>query len=186
MDAVVSRSDAIAGGLVRYFTGKPCSFGHVDERYVCGYQCVSCGALKRRAHYANNTQSEREYKQGRYAKNRQTLIAASSRWNSENRARKNESARIRYQRDPSPLIAKVARRNAAKGNATPAWGNQDVIAWFYQIAAALRNEGLSVQVDHIVPLQSKLVCGLHCEANLQILFTKENITKGNRTWPGKA
>jgi len=40
------------------------------------------------------------------------------------------------------------------------------------------------EVDHIYPLQSKWMCGLHCEANLQILTESQNASKGNRWWPG--
>jgi hypothetical protein len=68
--------------------------------------------------------------------------------------------------------------------ATPAWANQAKIAALYEEAQTLSGMmGEPCHVDHIVPLKSKIVCGLHCEANLQILPGLENMKKGNRVWP---
>jgi hypothetical protein len=39
---IVSRKDAKNLGLSRYFTGKPCKYGHIDERWTAGGSCVTC------------------------------------------------------------------------------------------------------------------------------------------------
>jgi hypothetical protein len=44
--------------------------------------------------------------------------------------------------------------------------------------------GLQHDVDHVVPLVSGLVCGLHNEANLSVIPASLNRSKGNRFWPG--
>lgn len=39
---IISRSEAIATGSSRYFTGTPCKSGHVCERRVSDWKCVAC------------------------------------------------------------------------------------------------------------------------------------------------
>ena len=66
----------------------------------------------------------------------------------------------------------AAKRRARKLHATPSWANLDIIREIYANA-----EGM--HVDHIIPLQGELVCGLHVENNLQYLTPKENLQKSN-------
>jgi transcriptional regulator with XRE-family HTH domain len=45
--AIISRADAKAKGLQRYFTGEPCIHGHVSERQTINKNCVDCSRLQR-------------------------------------------------------------------------------------------------------------------------------------------
>jgi hypothetical protein len=47
---VSTGAEARHNGLARYFTGKPCKFGHVAERYSHNGQCLECGKLASKAH----------------------------------------------------------------------------------------------------------------------------------------
>ena len=85
--------------------------------------------------------------------------------------------------NPHIMYASVAKRRATKLQAIPSWANKEHINSIYLLASINRKAGLDVHVDHIVPLQSKWVCGLHCESNLQLLHSSDNIAKGNRHWP---
>ena len=79
---------------------------------------------------------------------------------------------------------KNSRRTRVRKGATPAWANLDQILAIYRMAQQLASQtGAKYHVDHIVPLQSDIVCGLHCEANLQVLPALANLQKHNRAWP---
>jgi len=73
-------------------------------------------------------------------------------------------------------------RRCAKIERTVTWANLDVIKAIYTECAALNAEHgkRTYHVDHIVPLQGKLVSGLHVENNLRIILAKDNLTKSNK------
>ena len=86
--------------------------------------------------------------------------------------------------NPGKANAVTANRRSKKRNATPAWANEFFIGEAYDLAA-LRTKmtGFKWNVDHIVPLISKLVCGLHTHDNLQVIPAYINQSKGNHRWP---
>jgi hypothetical protein len=86
---------------------------------------------------------------------------------------------------------KTARRNATSGKRraaklqrTPAWSDQALILAVYERARELTEAtGTEHHVDHIYPLQGRLVSGLHVDTNLQILTGPDNCRKNNRYEP---
>lgn len=82
------------------------------------------------------------------------------------------------------MVARGARRRAVEIKATPSWANPFFIAEVYDLAhRRTKSTGIEWHVDHIVPLQSDLVCGLHVERNLDCIPAFENLSKHNRRWP---
>lgn len=74
--------------------------------------------------------------------------------------------------------ANSAAYNKQIKQSTPPWADKQAILDVYMEAAYF-----GLEVDHIVPIRSKLVCGLHIWENLQLLTKQENTKKGNRVWP---
>ena len=95
------------------------------------------------------------------------------------------SAPTKY-KDKSPeqkgkWSAYVVARRKKRDLSMPKWANKDSIESFYIKARELTaSTGIKHEVDHIIPSNHKLVCGLHVESNLQILTEFDNISKNNK------
>lgn len=78
------------------------------------------------------------------------------------------------------LAANAMRRVARRIRATPQWANEKAILAVYQKAKELTEAtGTPHDVDHIIPLQGKFVCGLHVESNLRAIPSALNRKKSN-------
>lgn len=62
---VISKAEAVKRGLNRYFTGKPCPNGHIDEIFVNG-RCRTCTLESTR----RNREKARTGKTGKTAKSK--------------------------------------------------------------------------------------------------------------------
>jgi hypothetical protein len=98
----------------------------------------------------------------------------------------NHNARNReWNKNNKPKKAALqSKRRAAILQRTPKWLTDDdlwIIEQAYELAA-LRAKmfGFPWHVDHIVPLQGKLVSGLHVPENLQVIPGSENVKKSNK------
>lgn len=166
-------------------------------RYLA--QCKSCinaaTALWQRA----NRERYREISRKCYAKHKESRTAQIKSWGERNRDQRNATRRkwreanrakdlaytLRWQaNNPDRVNANTAKRKATKRKATPDWANPFFIAEAYHLAKVREKVcGGKWHVDHIVPLRSKLVCGLHVENNLQVIPASVNQRKSNVSWP---
>jgi hypothetical protein len=114
----------------------------------------------------NNKEKVEEYSLIYRRKNADKLKKYSLNWNKANKERHSASK---------------AKRRARLLEAMPKWADNDIIISIYK-EAILRSktEGIQYDVDHIIPLQGKNVCGLHVHTNLQILLSDDNRRKSNK------
>ena len=86
--------------------------------------------------------------------------------------------RIKY---PERRAAFSAQRRAKKLQAVPLWYEAELVKQLYCKRDELSKLwGIQLHVDHVVPLQGKAVCGLHCWDNLQLIEASLNLTKLNK------
>lgn len=127
-----------------------------------------------------------QYRKDHPDKRRKTIAKYNANHRYSVRARNAEWAA----RNPGKRTAKASKYRAKKLQAMPSWADNQYIEDLYSNCREAEHMfgaiGLDVKfnVDHIIPLQSDLVCGLHTEDNLQILSALENSIKGNHFIPG--
>ena len=135
--------------------------------------------------YALNNPEKRLASKEKWRKNNLAKYAAyAKKWAENNREKRVLSMRLWGKKHSARLNALKAKRMADKKHATPAWANLFFIEEIYDLARRrTAATGTKHSVDHIVPLVSDIVCGLHVENNLRVIPHLQNISKRNRWWP---
>lgn len=98
-----------------------------------------------------------------------------------------ERAWLQYAKPPVPKPGTTRARNTrfvSVARAYREWADIEKMVAFYRVCATLNELGIGkFVVDHIVPLNSPFVCGLHTHDNLQIVTLRHNRGKSNIAWP---
>ena len=184
-----TREEAKKTGSKYYFTGQPCKHGHVAPRKTKG-ACIEC--LKVEWAKGNETRADyfREYNKREDVKDRK------NEWYQENREAVINNAATRpahvlreYRNawkvnNKTQVLADNKVRRRKHREATPPWltrKQKSEIRQLYQIAITMtQTTGEQYVVDHIVPLRSHEVCGLHVPWNLRVITQEENLKKSNK------
>lgn len=140
----------------------------VSGKHLRCKQVISCGCQRERGPKPIYESPEVRDAQWR-ANNRDRVKAARIRYVTNNRGRHLALARVQSS------LTRAKRRNLQP---VTAWSERGLIDKVYRKA-----QEFGFDVDHIVPITSTTVCGLHVWHNLQLLAPKENRAKGNRWWP---
>lgn len=138
-------------------------------------------AAARTAKWRESNKERGEQKRDEWSANNKERVAAIKRaWYERNKAGALANAKAWKAKNPGSQYQEASMRRQAK----PVWANDFFIKEAYALAKLREHRcGGRWHVDHIVPIKSSVVCGLHCETNLRVIPAKENIAKGNRHWP---
>lgn len=149
-----------------YLSATPCKKGHTGLRYKGNSGCVICARIRAKEWAAQN--------RGAVAKN-------SKKYADKNRATVNARIKNWKEANQDKVRTQTATRRALKKQAQPMWVNSSDLLRIYGQAKRLSDMiGIVYHVDHIVPLQSESVCGLHVPWNLQIIPAWQNLQKQNK------
>lgn len=164
-----TRKEALSGGYKRYFTGSPCLQGHVAERRAKTGECLSCRAEHLKSWREQNPGKVKQHNALQYEKHADKIKENVRKWGKKNPVKVFANSRANYSKRRMRL---------------PKWLTPDdrwMIEQAYELAA-LRSKmfGFSWHVDHVLPLQGKLVSGLHTPYNLQVIPWVDNVRKANK------
>jgi hypothetical protein len=141
---------------------KPFSEFHKQPHGKFGLRgrCIPCTY-----EYSKKTAAKRTKKH--YYKNREVLL---------------QKSREYYRKNVAKYFEYVLNRRDGEKQRTPSWADKKEINNIYLKRDLLNKEAgfVKYHVDHIIPLNGKLVSGLHVSHNLQIILASENMSKKNK------
>jgi len=191
----VTRQEALAQGLKRYFTGNPCPHGHIAERFVTSFGCVDCAKLHGQSESHKratqkwelaNPESAKQRRKRYHDKNperaRQWFLA----WKKRNPDYFNEYLAEWAKRNPERYKRNYQRasenRRARVIGAEGSFTKDDIERIFVEQNGLCTGCGKDIrktfEIEHIVPLSRG---GSNFPANIQLMCRPCNASKATKT-----
>lgn len=181
-----NRADAKAYGCEFYFTGKPCSRGGISKRKtssgICLCSLCHVGRLKIKS---SSYKRKKETSVKRYLeRNKEKLAEEAKAYRDKNKERIAAYLKDYYNNNPERFKGYRRKRKAAEKTTIPKWfGEFDefVMQQANELTLIRKEEtGILWHVDHMIPLQARKACGLHCADNIQVIPAVMNLAKQNK------
>jgi hypothetical protein len=180
-----NRKEAQKLGIKYYFTGQPCIRGHVAPRKTKG-SCLEC--MKEDWVIDNKKRSEKPKSEASkaagkryYEKNKEAVKA---RANARPKEEITKHKQKHKQNNPEYYKSLTNVRRRRNRSASPPWLTKEhklaMRQLYLQAMELTKLTGERYVVDHIVPLISDVVCGLHVPWNLRVITQDENLRKSNK------
>lgn len=168
---IIGREHARNQGCDRFFTGIPCSEGHIDQRYTKRGRCCTC-IRSDKQWFTRVVYRERYLESYRRKHYKDPVTSATRAW-------------VYRETNPELIAAHKRNRRAIKNNAEGTHTAIDVIVMYWSQIGRCANFMCNVEltdeyhIDHIVALVNG---GSNWPSNLQLLCPKCNMSKGSKDY----
>lgn len=125
-------------------------------------------------------EARKEYDKAYYLANKEKAKASARKWAMENPERRKEIQAKNQKKSLAQRAYAQKKRQTIQSKAMPKWLTEEDINIMKNLYTEASSSDGSLEVDHIIPLQGKLVCGLHVPTNLQLLPSSDNRKKNNK------
>lgn len=199
---LISLKEAKEQGLTRYFTGKSCKHGHIDERYTANSYCIVCSILGNMCWKVKNEKRRREINNKYYVQNKDIVLERRKDYYARNKNKigARVGAYIKNKRIVDPIyhtkcrVRRLILKAIVDKGFTKRSSTADILGCdrdtFYHYIESQFIRGMNWEnrslwhIDHKIPLASAKteedIIRLNHYTNLQPLWAEDNLRKGSK------